>query len=83
MNKVMEFDGYTFWIAEDDVLPPRVRVHYAGTWCWIVIGYEDHQPPYVMEWEDMRWTDAGRAVWIVNGCQELLLAHWRRYNAQA
>ena len=83
MNKVMEFDGYTFWIAQDDVLPPRVRVQHAGAWCWIDIGYEDHQAPSMSDEGDMRPTDAGRAVWIVNGCQELLLAHWRRYNAQA
>lgn len=81
MIEVMQVDGYGFWIVEDDVLPPRVHVHYAGTWCSIVIGYEDHQPPSVDEEADMRRIDAGRAVWIVNGCQEMLLAHWRRYNA--
>lgn len=83
MIEVMQVDGYGFWIAEDDDVPPRVHVHRAGTWCSIVIGYTDHQPPYVTEWGDMRETDAGRAVWIVYGCQEMLLAHWRRYNAKA
>jgi hypothetical protein len=80
MNEVMQFDEYSFWIRENDEIPPRVHVHRAGTWCTIVIGYED-QPPSVGEEGDMRPTDAGRAVWIVYHCQELLLAHWRRYNA--
>lgn len=80
MNEVMQFDEYSFWIKADDEIPPRVHVYRAGTWCAIMIGYED-QAPYVADLEGMRRTDAGRAVWIVYQCQELLLAHWRRYNA--
>jgi hypothetical protein len=72
MPEVMLVDDYRFWIHEWDF-----DVERFGRWCIIKIG-DDEDGPLVMEWGDMRTTDAGRAAWIVNECQEILLAHWRR-----
>lgn len=80
MPEVMRVDGYRFWIHPWDEDPPRVLVQREMRWCIIVIG-GDGRASYVEEEGDMRGTDAGRAVWIVNQNQELLLAHWRRLHA--
>lgn len=80
MPEVMQVDEFSFWIHAWDEDPPRVHVERAGRWSIIVIG-DDEEKPSTVQWGDMRSTDSGRAVWIVNQCREILLAHWRRVHA--
>jgi hypothetical protein len=80
MPEVMRVDGYRFWIHPWTEDRPRVLVEREMRWCVIAIGGEG-RAAYVDRPGDMRETDAGRAVWIVNHSQELLLAHWSRLHA--
>ena len=77
MPQVMRADGYSFRMYHKDHPPPHVHVWKSGGSCKIAVGGPD-DPPYLLHPGDMRRTDAGRALWMVNGCQEVLLAHWRR-----
>jgi Domain of unknown function (DUF4160) len=81
MPRVMQADGYSFTIYYNDHPPPHVHVVLAGTRCKIAIGHPG-TPPYLLDAQDMRRTAAGRALWMVNACQEVLLAHWRRIHEQ-
>lgn len=81
MPKVLRMDGFAFVIYPNDHAPPHVHVQRAGCWCKISIGDGDgDEPPGLMDVGSMRRTDAGRALWIVHECWELLLAQWRRYH---
>ena len=77
MPQVMRADGFAFRMYYKDHPPPHVHVWKAGCRCRIALG-EPGSAPYLLELGDMGRTDAGRALWMVNGCQEILLVHWRR-----
>lgn len=82
MPRVLQADGYTLYIYTHDHPPPHVHVRYSGTTCVIGIGDADIAPELIAQ-GSMRRTDAGRALWIVKDCQEMLLAQWRRHHGPA
>jgi hypothetical protein len=77
MPQVLRVDGFAFFIYVHDHLPPHVHVRYGGRWCTIAVG-DAERPPSLLELGGLRPTEAGRALWLVNGSWEMLLAHWRR-----
>lgn len=81
MPQVMRVDGFGLHMYYNDHHPPHVHVRRAGEVCKIAVG-GTHEAPYLMDPGSMRRTCAGRALWMVNGCQEVLLAHWRRIREQ-
>lgn len=79
MPRVLEADGYVFYIYTHDHPPPHVHARGSGATCKISIGDRD-AAPCLLTRGTMRRTDAGRALWIVKDCQEILLAHWRKHH---
>lgn len=82
MPRVMQADGFVFYMYFKDHGVPHVHAGRAGTWCVIAVGTGD-VPPRIVEEGDMKPIDARRAVWIVNSSQELLLARWRKYSGKS
>jgi hypothetical protein len=81
MPRVMEIDGFVFYMYFQDHGVPHVHACRGGAWCVIRLGTAD-RAPRILEDGDMRPIDARRAVWLVNGSRELLLAKWRKYSAR-
>jgi hypothetical protein len=81
MPQVLRAEGFAFYMYYNDHGAPHVHVRRAGEVCKIAVG-SANEPPHLMDPGSMRRTDAGRALWMVNGCQEVLLAHWRRIREQ-
>lgn len=82
MPRVMEVDGFVFYMYPGDHGVAHVHARRAGTWCVIGLGTPD-EPPAILAHGEMKPIDARRALWIVNGAQELLLAKWRKFNARS
>lgn len=82
MPRVLQADGYVFYVYTHDHPPPHVHVRCSGLACKIAIGDAETAPELLTQ-GTMRRTDAGRALWIVKDCQELFLAHWRRHHGPA
>lgn len=80
MPRVMQVDGFVFYMYPGDHGVPHVHAGRSGAWCVIGLGTLD-APPWILMQGDMKPIDARRAVWIVNSAQEMLLARWRKYDA--
>lgn len=81
MPRVMEVDGFTFHMYPNDHPPPHVHVRRSGTECVVLLGNAEGAAT-VRDFQDMRSTEARRAVWMVNRAWELLLAKWRKLHAK-
>lgn len=82
MPRVMEVDGFVFYMYLGDHGVAHVHARRAGAWCVIGLGTPDEAPAILAQGE-MKPIDARRALWIVNSTQELLLAKWRNLNARS
>jgi hypothetical protein len=82
MPRVMEVDGFLFYMYPGDHGVPHVHAGRSGAWCVIGLGTLD-EPPSLLGQGKMKSIDARRALWIVNSSQELLLAAWRKLNAKS